>query len=133
MDTLACLIAEREIERAILDYAAWNDAGAWDKVAALYSDDGRMSRPTAPDTFIVGREAILAAFLARPPRTTRHICANIRVTLDGADQARADSQILLFTGPDQAPLVGSYADRLVRTAAGWRFTERRGSLDFPKP
>ncbi|MBC2651190.1 nuclear transport factor 2 family protein [Novosphingobium flavum] len=133
MDALACLIAEREIERAILDYAAWNDSGAWEKVAALYSADGRMSRPTAPDDFIVGREAILAAFLARPPRTTRHICANIRITLDGSDHARADSQILLFTGPDQAPLVGTYADRLVHTADGWRFAERRGSLDFPKP
>ena len=132
MDALARLIAEREIERVILDYAACNDAGAWDQVAALYSDDGRMSRPTAPDAFIVGREAILAAFLARPPRITRHVCANVRVTLESPDQARADSQILLFTGADQAPLVGSYADRLVRTTDGWRFTERRGNLDFAK-
>ena len=132
MDALDRLIAEREIERLILDYAARNDAAAWDEVAGLYSDDGRMSRPTAPDVFIVGREAILAAFVARPPRTTRHVCANIRVTLDGPDRAHAESQILLFTGADQAPMVGSYADQLVRTADGWRFAERRGSLDFPQ-
>jgi hypothetical protein len=27
-------------------------------------------------------------------------------------------------------LVGSYADRLALTKEGWRFAERRGSLDF---
>ena len=122
--------AERACERLIIDYAALNDAGDWDGVAALYVESGRMSRPTAPDDFIEGRDAILAAFKARPARTTRHICANIRVTIDG-NKASATSQILLFTGRDQAPLVGSYADRFVETPDGWRFVERRGSLDFP--
>ena len=42
-----------------------------------------------------------AAFMSRPRRASRHIVANILVTLE-----------------------------LVRTAAGWRFLERRGSLDF---
>ena len=90
----------------------------------------RVSRPTAPDDYIEGRDAILASFRARPPRTTRHICANIRVTLDGADRATAQSQIMLFTAKDQPPLVGSYADVLVRDGGVWRFVERRGSLDF---
>jgi SnoaL-like domain len=99
-------------------------------VAALYTDDGRMSRPTAPDDFIEGREAILAAFKSRPARTTRHICANIRVTLTGDKSASAISQIMLFTGANQAPMVGSYHDKLTLTTTGWRFTERRGSLDF---
>ncbi len=122
--------AERACERLILDYAALNDAGDWEGVAALYAEDGRMSRPTAPDAFIEGREAILAAFRARPARASRHICANIRVDVAG-ESASATSQILLFTGRDQAPMVGSYADRFVRTPEGWRFAERRGSLDFP--
>jgi hypothetical protein len=89
-----------------------------------------MSRPTAPDDFIEGADSILAAFRARPPRTSRHIVANIRVSV-GGDAATATSQILLFTAAGQPPLVGTYADRLVRTGAGWRFVERRGSLDFP--
>lgn len=130
---LARLLDERACERLVLDYAALNDAGDWDAVAALYVPEGRMSRPTAPDAFIEGREAILAAFRARPPRTTRHICANIRVTLEDDATARIASQILLFTAADQAPLVGSYADICVKTADGWRFAERRGSLDFPPP
>lgn len=130
MAALAILIAQRACERLILDYAAHNDAGDWDGVAALYTVDGRMSRPTAPDDFIEGRDAILAAFKSRPSRATRHICANIRVTMNGETIATATSQILLFTG-HAAPLVGSYADTFAKTSQGWRFTERRGSLDFP--
>ena len=129
MDALETRLAEREIERMIVDYAAANDAGDWEAVAATYVEDGRMSRPTAPDDFIAGRAAILAAFKARAPRTTRHIVANIRVNVSG-DTANATSQILLFTAAGAAPLVGSYHDKLVSTPEGWRFTERRGSLDF---
>jgi uncharacterized protein (TIGR02246 family) len=122
---------QRAIERLILDYAAANDAGDWEAVANSFTEAGRMSRPVAPDEFTEGREAILAAFKARPPRKTRHIIANIRVDVEG-DRAQAESQIMLFTGPDMAPLVGSFHDQLIRTPGGWRFTERRGSLDFPK-
>lgn len=130
---LARLLDERACERLVLDYAVLNDASDWDAVAALYVPEGRMSRPTAPDAFIEGRSAILAAFRARPPRTTRHVCANIRVTLIDSATAQIASQILLFTAADQAPLVGSYADICVKTVEGWRFLERRGSLDFPPP
>lgn len=130
MDAVDRLIAERACERLIIDYAALVDTARWDAVAALYSANGRMSRPTAPDDFAEGRDTILAALLARPPRTTRHICANIRITIESAARATAQSQILLFTGADQNPLVGSYADIITNDGDGWRFLERRGSLDF---
>ncbi len=129
MTDLETLFAERAIERLILDYAAHNDAGDWEAVAAHYVPQGRMSRPVAPDDFIEGRDAILDAFKARPARASRHICANIRVTVTG-DRATATSQILLFTG-HSAPKVGGYVDQLSKTPDGWRFTERRGNLDFP--
>jgi aminopeptidase C len=131
MTDLDILLAEREIERLILDYAAHNDAGDWEAVAAMFVEYGRVSRPISPDDFTEGREAILAAFKARPPRKTRHIVTNIRVSTTDTSAA-ASSQIMLFTGPDMAPLVGSYVDQLVLTPKGWRFVERRGSLDFPK-
>lgn len=130
MTDLDRLFAERAIERMIVDYAAANDAGDWERVAAMYVEAGRMNRPTAPDEFVEGREAILAAFNARPARTSRHVVANIRVDVAG-DEATATSQILLFTAAGQPPLVGTYEDQLVRTPQGWRFAERRGSLDFP--
>jgi ketosteroid isomerase-like protein len=132
MDALAKMLAERECERLILAYAACNDASDWDAVAAMYIADGRVSRPVAPDDFVIGRDAILAAFKARPPRTTRHICANIRVTVESETRALANSQIMLFTGAEQTPLVGSYADILTNDGNGWRFAQRRGSLDFVK-
>ena len=131
--------AKAAIAELITHYAALNDAGDWDGVAALYTDDGRMSRPTAPDDFIAGRAAILLAFRSRPARAALHIIANVLVTLESETEARATSQILLFTAvstgeglPVQStpPLVGSYRDRLTRTQHGWRFVERRGSLDF---
>jgi len=140
MDETNSWAAKAAIAELITRYAALNDAGDWDGVAALYTDEGRMSRPAAPDDFIAGRAAILAAFRSRPLRAARHIVANVLVTLDGETAARATSQILLFTGvsadeglPVQSttpPLVGSYRDRLMRTELGWRFAERRGSLDF---
>lgn len=130
MEPLDRIIAERACEALIIDYAALNDAGAWDALADMYVKEGRMSRPSAPDTFIAGQDAIRAAFRSRPKRDSRHICANIRVTLDGPDGAFATSQILLFTATVAPPLVGSYRDILRLTENGWRFVQRRGSLDF---
>jgi 3-phenylpropionate/cinnamic acid dioxygenase small subunit len=120
---------EHAIAKMIITYARLNDAARWDDVVAMYVSDGRMSRPVAPDDFIQGADAILAAFKARPPRTTRHVCVNITVDVDG-DRATAESNILLFKGKDSVPMVGGYQDKLLRTDAGWRFVQRRGSLDF---
>ena len=141
MDEVQVWMAKAAIAELIVRYASLNDAGDWDAVAALYTEDGRMSRPTSPDDFIVGRAAILAGFRSRPPRASRHFVANILITLEGDTRARASSQILLFTGaaaddgglPIQSaapPLIGSYDDTLVKTEDGWRFTQRRGRLDF---
>jgi len=132
---------EWECTRLINDYANLNDAGRWHDVAALYAEDGLMTRPSAPDRPIVGREALLASFLARPPRTSRHICANIVVTVESETTASAYSVILLFSGKpaddgglpirdDAPPLVGEYRDRFILTEDGWRFAERRGGLSF---
>lgn len=141
MDETGAWSARAAITELITRYAVLNDTADWEAVAALYIEDGRMSRPTAPDQFIAGRAAILAAFKARPRRASRHIVANVLVTLDGELRARAASQILLYIGsaaedgglPNLSsgpPLIGSFDDTLVKTAEGWRFAVRRGSLDF---
>lgn len=121
---------EWDCARLINLYATLNDQGRWEEVAALYAEDGLMTRPTAPDAPIVGRGALLESFRARPPRTSQHVCANIVVDVEDAHAARAHSVILLFTSSEGPPLVGSYRDRFVRTAEGWRFAERRGALSF---
>ena len=112
-------------------YASLNDEARWAEVAALYAEDGSMTRPTAPDAPVIGRDAILAAFQARPPRTTRHITANIVVDVIDTDTATATSAMLLFTAADTPPLVGGFVDRFRRVEGeGWRFAERRGTLTF---
>ncbi|KPF93595.1 hypothetical protein IP81_02400 [Novosphingobium sp. AAP83] len=121
--------AEADCARLIALYANLNDEARWDEVAALYAEDGVMYRPTAPDAPVAGREAILAAFKSRPPRTTRHVCSNVVIDVESETSARGTSAMLLFTG-EGAPLVGSFHDRFVLTGDGWRFAERRGSLTF---
>jgi hypothetical protein len=120
---------EADCARLIALYANLNDVARWEEVAALYAERGVMTRPTAPDAPIVGRDAILAAFRSRPPRTTRHVCSNVVIDVDSADEARGTSAMLLFTGAP-APLVGSFHDRFVRTPEGWRFAARHGTLLF---
>ena len=131
---------EADCERLIKRYVNLNDAQDWPAVAALYTEDAVFRRPSGGEA-IVGRDAILASFLARPRRVQRHVIANVVVEVDDADHARAFCAILLYQGdpapagelPEMSansPLVGTFADRLVRTAEGWRFAERVGGLDF---
>ena len=131
---------EQDCERLIKLYVSLNDAQDWEAVAALYTVDARFARPSKPDEFVHGRGAILAGFTARPPRAQRHVIANTVVEVEDADHARAFSVIVLYQGdPAPAaelpamsgpPLVGTFTDKLVRTAKGWRFAERVGGLDF---
>jgi hypothetical protein len=122
-------LIEWECTRLVNLYANLNDAARWEEVAALYAHDGWMTRPSDPDARITGPAAILAAFQARPPRATRHICANIVIDVESYEHASGESAMLLFTGFGP-PLVGSFHDRFVLTRDGWRFSERRGTLLF---
>ncbi|MFD1789880.1 nuclear transport factor 2 family protein [Sphingomonas floccifaciens] len=120
---------EHACAKLIARYANLNDAGDWAGVAALYAVDGRMARPTAPDDWITGRDAILAAFRARPARTTRHLCSNIVVDVLSSDSAVAESAMALFL-PGEPPKLGGFYDRFVREDGKWLFAERRGFLSF---
>jgi hypothetical protein len=132
---------EQDCERLIKHYVNLNDAQDWEAVADLYTEDARFARPSRPGEFVEGRAAILAGFLARPPRAQRHIIANVVVDVESPSAARAFSVIVLYQGEPAAagelpamsagsPLVGTFTDRLVLTEDGWRFAERVGGLDF---
>ena len=131
---------EAEVTRLIHEYTWANDAHDWDACAALYTEDAVFRRPSGGDA-VVGRQAILDSFTARPPRAQRHAIANILVDVEGPATARARSVIVLYMGdaaqdgglPVQAaksPLIGTYEDLCVLTSDGWRFAERTGALDF---
>lgn len=109
-------------------YANGKDAADWDLVARLRG--GRPDVPAdRPDDFIEGRDAILAAFRARPARTTRHVTSNVVIDVESATP-RAGSARSCSTRRTRRRFVGSFHDRFVRTSDGWRFAERRGSLTF---
>lgn len=135
---------EWDVTRLIHHYVNCNDAQDWAAVAALYTEDGSLRRPSGGDP-VQGRDAILAAFVARPARAQRHVIANTVVDVLSADEATAFSVIVLYMGdaaddggqetqlPVQAansPLIGTFTDRVVKTGDGWRFAARLGGLDF---
>lgn len=131
---------EADCERLIRQYVNLNDAQQWQAVADLYTQDARFARPSKPGVFVEGRAAILDSFTARPPRAQRHIIANTVVDVVDDNTATAFSVIVLYMGDKQddglpiqdakSPLIGTFTDRIVRTADGWRFAERVGGLDF---
>lgn len=118
---------EWECARLIAQYANLNDSGRWEELAMLFTEDGVMSRPSAPEAIIRGRQAILESMRARPPRRTRHVCSNIVVDVTSSTEACSESAMLLFA-EFASPLAGSFEDRFVLTQHGWRFAERRGRL-----
>ncbi len=131
---------EWDVTRLIHQYVNLNDAQDWAAVAALYTPDGSLRRPSGGEP-VQGCDAILAAFLARPARAQRHVIANTVVDVLSEREAAAFSVIVLYMGdaaddgglPIQAansPLIGTFTDRVVLTGDGWRFAERVGGLDF---
>lgn len=141
MDEATRRAIEWDCTKLINRYTLLNDAADWDAVAALYTEDGQMARPSAPDKPIVGRDAILATFKSRLARTARHVVSNIVVDVVSETEATAMSVIVLYQGiasesgglparDTSGPLIGTYTDRLRKTALGWQFEERRGGLDF---
>ncbi|MXP26609.1 nuclear transport factor 2 family protein [Altererythrobacter indicus] len=132
---------EADCQRLINLYVNLSDAQKWEELVALYTPDARFARPSKPDEFVEGRAAILEGFTARPARAQRHVIANTVVGVVDADHATAFSVIVLYLGEAaepgelpamsaKSPLVGTFTDKLVRTADGWRFAERIGGLDF---
>lgn len=130
---------EAEVTRLVHRYVWANDAQDWATCASLYTEDAVFRRPSGGDP-VVGRVAILASFTARPPRAQRHVMANTLVDVVNRSEAQVKSVIVLYMGdateeglPVQdarSPLIGTFEDRVVRTADGWRFAERKGGLDF---
>ena len=98
MSPIERMLAEHEIARLVTRYAMLNDDGDYAGVAALYVEDGRMARPSGGEP-IAGRDAILASFLARPPRIARHIITSILPEIVSADEATCRSTMLLHAAP----------------------------------
>jgi ketosteroid isomerase-like protein len=126
-----------ECERLIHLYAMLNDAGDFEAMAQMFTEDGVFARPSQGDVLIRGKAAILEAYTSRPSRFTRHLITSVVVTVEDPDNARAHSYLSLHTGQpgegvprpaEPAWFIGDFKDRFVRRAGAWKFSERRGSL-----
>jgi hypothetical protein len=127
---MADLVADRDAIRDLLARYTYNgDRGRLEALASCFADDGVLEFPGAT---AAGPAAIAAALApgARDPRLTfvRHHVTNPLVEPDG-DDASARSYFAVYTaiGPDHA---GTYSDKLVRTAAGWRIARRLVRIDW---
>jgi len=127
------LIDEASCARLCNDFMHYIDERRYDRVADLFTEDGRFDRK---GTVYAGRDAIRRLFEARPPDVViRHLCTNIRITLRSANEASGQCYAVFYKGTaasdaelpvaPSAPAVTEYHDEYVRTESGWRIRERR--------
>jgi len=133
-------LADIEACRAlVVEFATRIDEGRAHTLGELITADASFARPTVPDVVVQGRDAILAAFAARPKNlVSQHLNLNIQIELTGADTAVGRSVVMLYLADANeelvsgkgrktgAPIIGTWADTFVRTPEGWRFKDRRG-------
>jgi len=127
---MADLAADRDAIRDLLARYTYNgDRGRLGEMTACFADDGILEYlGKAPQ----GPAAIAAALASgtRDARLTfvRHHITNPLIAVEG-DGATARSYFTVHSnfGPDHS---GTYDDKLVRTADGWRFAHRRVRIDW---
>lgn len=130
------ILAEHQCERLIKRFAVLNDENAYDEMVGMFTDLGQFARPSQPEDIITGKEAILAAFKARPLRVSRHFISNILVDIVDENNAQAISYVLLYTAASNSTeskppyLIGRFKDQLQRIDGEWLFSQRLGSVDL---
>lgn len=130
------MLAEHQCERLIKRFAVLNDECAYEDMVAMFTANGEFARPSQPDDIIQGREAILAAFKARPSRISRHFISNVLVDVLDENHAKAISYVLLYTAESGSSeskppyLVGRFQDQLEQVDGQWYFKQRLGSVDL---
>lgn len=126
-----------QIEGIAIEHAWLVDTNQADKLADLYTEDGRMLG-IGPDK--IGREAIRAYGKGRAGMTNRlarHVISNLRIVREAPDRVRSYHMVTLFRadGPEIPPAdpiaVGDIHEIHVLEADGrWRIKERRLELAF---
>jgi hypothetical protein len=135
LDAQQILLIEHACGKLVVQAAAFSDAGQAARLAALFTTDGLLVRPSAAP--VEGRQAIEASYAERPVnRITRHLVTNTLVNVESASCAQAVSSVLLWSAsaddePDrlgrQAPgpqVVGEFHDTFALTDEGWRIARR---------
>jgi ketosteroid isomerase-like protein len=119
---------ELQIRIAVQNYAHAIDAMNWSALADVFTSDATAQYHQHP--LLTGNQAI-ADFLRERVGDTdwhQHFISTTQVIMNGSN-AHADSAFIAHTTRRSAPgkvrmTLGSYHDRLVKTAAGWRIAHR---------
>lgn len=139
------LLIEHACRRLSLAFAHLNDTQAYEALANLFTEDGVFYRPLAPDAAVAGRASILKDMQKKPADLlTHHVCTNIVVDVLCADSARGLTYFTVYLQPGYdrrralppftgTVYVGIYEDQFLRTADGWKISERRGRNLFLLP
>lgn len=130
---------EASIQQTLNRYSTAASRADWDKVLATFTPDAVWDVPDLGARF-EGLEAIRSGLLrfSGPMDYIVQLNTPAVIEVDG-DTATAQSVIRecgKWSGRDEAlEVLGLYADKLVRTAGGWKFVERvfeiRGMHSFP--
>lgn len=125
----------RALENLVVSYASLVDAGDFDGVGALFADgafvgSGGELRGAAAVTRML-RDTVIV-YEDGTPRT-KHVTTNIALEVSG-DTASGRAYFTVLQAAPGLPLqtiaAGRYADSFTRAAGGWRFTERRATVDL---
>lgn len=147
MDAGTRLQIEQACARLVFDAAYFADTQEYRRLAELFTEDGVVYRPTAPDQPLVGRDAIFESYSARPAhRVTRHLCTNLRVDIESEARARVRCYAQVFgadrregkgdyLGPpmENPILVGEFDDLCEFSEGRWRIAERRACFVMHQP
>lgn len=129
---MADLAADRDAIRDLLARYTYNgDRGRVTELAACFATDGILEYPgnlaNGPDSIAA---ALSGGMGERSPQLSfvRHHITNPLIEVKGnAATARSYFAVHTDIGPDHS---GTYSDRLVRTADGWRFAKRLVRVDW---
>lgn len=125
MDLLEELLAEREIRKVLAQYAQYADDNDIDAWVGLFAENGAMV--TGPKR-MEGHDALRTWITkVQSGPKMRHLMTNANITVETPTTATVvmDMGLLRANGPHWAlASAPRYNDKLVKTAAGWKFQER---------
>lgn len=121
---------EAAIQRVINQYTDGCNRQDWAQVLGTFTEDGVWEAAGSALTGHATIQAAMSGFLATMDYFIQTASASV-ITVDG-DAATARTTIReggKFGGRDEGlEILGYYEDRIVRTAAGWRFAHRKFHL-----
>jgi ketosteroid isomerase-like protein len=139
VDRTTRAIIQMECQQVLNKVTNLLDQAQWEALVTHYTDDAVLFRPSDPNNGVVGKQAILESFKARPPKTTAHALVNTEFDIKNDTLVVAYSRVWLSSGPavesgaanSEGPLmIGSFIDTLEYHDDRWLIKERKGGIEL---